>query len=398
MTNRAVLAAYGKYVLANYPRVPIALVRGRGAWVWDAAGRRYLDMVPGIGAGFLGHCHPAVVRAVRAQAGRLLHVQNHFPHPGQAELARRLLRLARFDGRVFFCNSGAEAAEAAIKLARRWAQVERGTKRFEIVCVRDGFHGRTLGALAATGTPAFWKGFAPMPRGFRHIPLNDMRAAVSAIGPRTCAVLVEAVQGEGGFRAASPAWLRALRLLTRREGALLIFDEVQAGCGRTGTFFAYEPSGVAPDAVTLAKPLAGGLPVGALLVRARFARALPPGSHGATFGGSPLVCAAALAALDVLAAPRTLARIRRHGALLRRGLEALRARHPALVEEVRGRGLMAGLALRVPGAGVVERCRTAGLLVNCTHRTVIRLLPPVGAGPRELRRALVILDRALEGG
>jgi predicted acetylornithine/succinylornithine family transaminase len=390
-----IITSFNRSVLGNYGRIPVAFVRGRGAYIWDADGRKYLDFFPGWGVGLAGHCPPAVVRAIKRQSDRLIFIANSYYHPLQGELASRLVRLAGFPARVFFCNSGAEANEAAFKLARRWAQVVRGQKRYEIVTVKDSFHGRTLAALTATGQPKYQVGFAPLPGGFRHIPLNDIRAAKKAIGRRTAAVLIETILGEGGIQVPSPAFLRALRSLTRKQGALLIFDEVQAGGGRTGSFFAFRQAGVVPDAVTLAKPLAGGLPMGALLLNARLASALPPGTHASSFGGGPLVCAAALAALKEASSPRTLARVTALGGLIRKGLEGIARRHPHLVKEVRGRGLMLGMELNRPGAGMVARCREMGLLLNCTHDTVIRMLPPLVITRREIAAALGIIERAL---
>jgi predicted acetylornithine/succinylornithine family transaminase len=394
-STRQVMRAYDRSVLNTYGRMPVAVVRGRGAWLWDAEGRKYLDFFPGFGVGALGHCHPAVVRAIRRQAGRLIHVPNVFFHEGQAALAAALLRLAKFRGRVFFCNSGAETTEAAIKLARRYWQVARGRNKFEIVTVANSFHGRTLGALAATGQKQYQAGFGPMPGGFRHMPLNDLAAAARVIGPRTAGVLIEPILGEGGILLPTKAYLRGLRDLTRRRGALLMFDEVQSGGGRTGSFFAFHTTGVVPDALTYAKPLAGGLPMGALLVREPFITGLTPGTHATTFGGSPLLCAAALAAVKVASAPAFLKRAARMGALLRTGLETLRDRHPSLVKDVRGEGLMLGMELTRPGAPVAARCRELGLLLNCTHTTVIRMLPPMIVSPGEIRTALAILGRVL---
>jgi len=384
------------YVLRNYTRAPVAFVRGKGAWIWDADGRRYLDFFPGHGAGALGHCHPAVVAAIRRQAGRLIHVANVYQFTGQGELARLLLNLAGFRGKAFFCNSGAEANEAAIKLARRYAQLVRRNGRFRIVSVRGSFHGRTYGALAATGQKQYHAGFNPMPGGFVHVPLNDIAAARKAVDSRTCAVLIEPVLGEGGVLVPDRAYLKVLRALTLRAGALLMFDEVQTGCGRTGTFYAFEQSGVIPDVVTLAKPLAGGLPIGAMIVREPFAAGLAPGSHASTFGGSPLVCAAGLAAVRFASAPGTLARVRRLGGILRRGLEEIRARHPGLVLGLRGLGLMQGAELSRPGDSVVKRCREKGLLINCTHSTVLRIYPPMTATERQVSLGLSILSRALD--
>ncbi len=390
-----IIRGFKKCVLGNYGRAPVAFVRGRGSWLWDAEGKRYLDMTPGLGAGALGHCNRLVVAAIRKQADRLIHVQNTYYHPTQGELARELCRLAGFDARVFFCNSGAEANEAAIKLARRraWARGEK--KRREIVSVADSFHGRTLGALAATGGPQYRKGFSPLMPGFKRIPLNDIRAARKTIGKRTAGVIIEPILGEGGIQEPSRAYLKALRGLTRRSGALLIFDEVQTGCGRTGTFFAHSGVGVKPDAVTLAKPLAGGLPIGALIVGAKHASALPPGSHASTFGGGALVCAAGLAALKQAASPKLLKNVRARGRQLRDGFLAFKRRYPKLVQDVRGRGLMAGAGLTRPGAGIAERCLKMGLLINCTHERVLRFLPALTVKAGEIALALSVLNRAL---
>lgn len=390
-----IITSFNRSVLGNYGRIPVAFVRGQGAYIWDADGRKYLDFFPGWGVGLAGHCPPAVVRAIKKQADRLIFIANSYYHPQQGELARMLVRLAGFPSRVFFCNSGAEANEAAIKLARRWAQVVRGQNRYEIVTVKDSFHGRTLATLTATGQPKYQEGFAPLPGGFKHVPLDDIKAAKQAIGRRTAAVLIETILGEGGIRVPSPAYLRALRSLTRQQGAMLIFDEVQAGGGRTGSFFAFRQTGVVPDAVTMAKPLAGGLPMGALLLNARFAPGLPPGTHASSFGGGPLVCAAALAALKDASSARTLARVRAMGKIIRAGLEKIARDYPHLVKEVRGRGLMVGMDLNRPGAGVVARCREMGLLINCTHDTVIRMLPPLVITKREIAAAMGIIGRAM---
>ncbi len=395
MKSAAVTQAFKRSVLGNYARAPLVIVRGRGSWLWDADGKKYLDFFPGFGVGALGHCHPAVVAAIRKQAGRLIHVANTVMHPWQGELAMRLLGLAKFDGRAFFCNSGAEANEAAIKLARRYHQVVRGELRSKIVCVTHGFHGRTLGALAATGTPAYHKGFAPMPGGFVHVPLNDIAAARRAVDRKTAAFLVEPIQGEAGIHLATTPYLKALRALTRARGALLMFDEVQSGCGRTGDFFAAAPSRVKPDVITMAKPLAGGLPMGAMLVQKQYAGALPPGTHATTFGGSPLVCAAGIAAVKFASAPATLARVRAMGRLLRSGLDALRLDYPDLIAGVRGRGLMQALQLSRPGKDIATECRSMRLLINCTHETVLRIMPAMVVTPAEIGLAVAILGRAL---
>lgn len=382
----------------TYLRPPMVLVRGEGARVWDAEGREYLDFVAGISVNNLGHCHPRVVEAVREQAGRLLHASNLYHSRPQAELARRLAE-ASIGGRVFFCNSGAEAVEAAIKLARRLWWRRRGRSAAEapadaprVVVFQGAFHGRTLAALAATGR--YLDGFAPLPPGFVRVPFNDLEAAEQVMDETVCAVLVEPVQGEGGVVPAQRAFLAGLRDLCDRRGALLVFDEIQTGLGRTGRLFAYQHYGVEPDVLTLAKALGGGLPLGAVVARGEAADAFRPGDHGSTFGGNPVACAAALAALDVLEEEDLPGRAAALGALLVRRLRELAARH-ALVREVRGLGLMLGMELQVAGRPLVEACRQAGLLVNCTAERVIRLLPPLIITEEDVERAVAVLDGAL---
>ena len=393
--NASVIRAYEKSVLATYRRAPVALVRGRGSWVWDADGKRYLDLFPGFGAGALGHCHPRVVAAVRTQVGRLIHVSNAYFNPLQAELAALLLRQAGFGGRAFFCNSGAEANEAAIKLARRWFQVIRKEPRSRIVSVTDSFHGRTLGALSATGQAVYRRGFAPLPGGFVRVRAGDRKAMARAVDRRTAAVIIEPILGEGGVKPHAPGYLKFVRALARKRGALLILDEVQTGCGRTGTFFAFRQLGVVPDLVTLSKPVAGGLPMGAMLVRDRYARGLEPGTHASTFGGSNLVCAAGLAAVRTATSPAVRANVRARAAQFRAGLEAIRKRHPKLVTDVRGMGLMLGVGLSRPAAGVVARCRELGVLLNAPKKKVLRMLPAMTIRPAEAKLGLSILEKAL---
>ncbi|MBX6378197.1 MAG: acetylornithine transaminase [Clostridia bacterium] len=379
--------------MGNYARSPVAIVRGRGARVWDAEGRAYLDFVAGISVHNVGHCHPRVVQAVCEQAAELCHASNLYHTGPQVELAEALCRLA-FPARVFFCQSGAEANEAAIKLARKWAWRRGEPGRYKIVSFHNGFHGRTLGALAATGTPRYQEGFGPMPEGFQQVPYNDLEAAARVIDDRTAAVLVEAVQGEGGVIPAAPGFLEGLRGLCDRAGALLILDEIQTGIGRTGQMWAYQHAGIQPDVMTLAKALGGGLPLGAVLARAEVAEALQPGDHGTTFGGNPVSCRAACAVLDVLEEEGLVERAARMGELLRGRLEDLRRRHPA-VQEVRGRGLMIGIQVALPARNVVAAAQERGLLANFTSSDVIRLLPPLVIGEKEVEEAVAILDEAL---
>lgn len=395
------------FLMNTYLRPPMVLVRGSGVRVWDADGREYLDFVAGISVNNLGHCHPRVVEAIRAQTGEIIHSSNLYHTRPQAELARRLAE-ASIGGRVFFCNSGAEAVEAAIKLARRrwWrrrgagagpggdaaARPEADIPR--VVAFHGAFHGRTLAALAATGR--YLDGFAPLPPGFFHVPFNDLDAAAAVMDETVSAVLVEPVQGEGGVVPADPAFLAGLRELCDRTGALLIFDEIQTGLGRTGRMFAYQHHGVEPDVLTLAKALGGGLPLGAVVARGEAAETFRPGDHGSTFGGNPVACAAALAALDVLAEEDLPARAAAMGEYLADRLRELAGRHP-VVRQVRGLGLMVGLELAVSGRPLVERCREAGLLANCTAERVLRFLPPLVVTRGEIDRAVAVLDGVLAG-
>jgi acetylornithine/N-succinyldiaminopimelate aminotransferase len=376
--------------LQTYARQPITLVSGRGCWVTDESGREYLDLVAGIAVVVLGHAHPAITEAVARQAATLLQVSNLYYTLPQLELAEALINRSPFD-RVFFTNSGTEANEAAIKLARRHGG-ERGAH--EIVSLVGSFHGRTLGSLAATGQPKYQAPFAPLPPGFRHVEPNDVEALDDAVTDATCAVLLEPIMGEGGIHPLTDEFLRAARVACDRVGALLILDEVQTGIGRTGTFFAFESTPVVPDAVTLAKGLAGGVPIGALLVR-EGAAAFKVGDHGTTLGGNPLSCAAALATLRVIDTDDVMANVRARGAQLAAGLERFVADGSATA--VRGRGLMLGLETAAPIAReVVAAARDRhGLLVNATGETTLRLVPPLTINANEVAIALERLSAAL---
>ena len=395
--NKEVVALTDCYVMQTYARYPIALVRGEGCRLWDADGKVYLDFVAGLAVCNLGHCHPRVVEAIRAQAGRLLHVSNLYHIPSQSLLARKIVGLS-FGDRVFFCNSGAEANEGAIKLARRYERFVRKGDRFEILTMWNSFHGRTLGALSATGQEKLQKGFEPLVPGFRYVPFNDPEALEKAVDGRTCAILMEPIQGEGGVVLPSENYLRFVRKLCDERGLLLLFDEVQVGMGRTGTLFAYEQYGVEPDVMTLAKGLAGGVPIGALVTTQEAAKGFVPGTHAATFGGNPLATAAGLAALDAILEEGILENCRQAGAYLRKGLDEVAGRHPDLIQEVRGRGLILGLELKVSGAPFVKACMESGLLINCTAERVLRFLPPLVVKREEIDEMLSILERVLSEG
>ena len=384
------------YVMRTYSRTPLLLVRGRGTTVEDVDGKRYLDFLSGISVTNLGHCHPEVVAAIAGQAAALGHTSNLYLTRPQAELARALVEVS-FPGRVFFCNSGAEATEGALKLCRKaaWrrARAAGTAEPTEVFSFSHSFHGRTYGALAVTR--GYQEGFGPMLAGFRELPWNDVEAA-SRIGPETAGVIVEPIQGEGGVRPAAPEFLRALRDACDRHGACLIFDEIQCGLGRSGRMFAFQHYGVRPDVVTLGKALGGGLPMGALIAAGPWGESLGRGDHGSTFGGNPIVAAAALAGLEVLRRDDLPGRALRLGEQLRDDLRQALGDHP-LVREVRGIGLMTGIELTSPAAGpaAVDACRQRGLLINCTAQTVLRLLPPLTVSAEELRRAVEVIAAAL---
>lgn len=392
MTNQEIIDLNQRYLFPTYGRAPMALVRGEGCRVWDADGREYLDFFSSTVVTSLGHAHPRLVRAITEQAGRILHVSNLHHSEPQAHLAERLVRNS-FADRVFLCNSGAEANEAAIKLARKYGS-DHGGGRFEIITATHSFHGRTIATITATGQEKVRHGFQPLPEGFRYTEYGEIAALESAVGPRTIAVMLEPVQGEGGIVVPPADYLRQVRDLCDRRNLLLILDEVQTGGGRTGTLFAYERFGIEPDIMTLAKGLGSGLPIGAMLAREPVASSFGPGTHGSTFGGNALCCAGANAVLDALFDDGVLDNCERQGIYLRERLEALRARHPRLVA-VRGLGLLVGAVLDGPGADVVEACREAGLIINCTAERVLRLAPPLIVGRAEIDAAVEILDRVL---
>ena len=390
MNTEETVALFDRYVIPNYTRAPMVMVRGRGSRLWDAEGRPYLDLFPGWGVNILGHCHPAVVEAVREQAGRLLHVPNNFYTEPQGVLAR-LLSEHSFGGQCFFANSGAEAVEGAIKLAR--AATPEG--RYKVVSLLDSFHGRTLAAMTATGQPRYHRGFEPLPPGFAYVALNDVAALREAVDGETAAVLVEPIQGEGGVNPADPEFLQAAREVTAECGALLIVDEVTTGMGRTGEFFAYQHYGVEPDVMTLAKGLGGGLAIGAIVARAEVASALRPGMHASTFGGNPLACAAAAATVRTIEAEGLMERARTLGDYLMDWLRSLARELGGLITDLRGRGLMIGIELDRPGADIAQECLRRGLIINCTHERVLRLYPALTVTEEELDEGLDTLADVL---
>ncbi len=382
------------HLLQNYRQQPIVLDRGLGAQVWDIEGKKYLDLLGGIATCALGHCHPEVVAAVKAQLDKLWHTSNVFYTVPQIELAKKLTAASGLD-RAFFCNSGAEANEALFKLARH-VQKDRGNpERFEIICFDNSFHGRTLATVAATGQPKYHKGFEPLPAGFLHVPYGDIAAVRKAVSPKTAGVIVEPIQGEGGVRLAPDGFLKALRSLCDELGLLLLIDEVQSGMGRTGVMFAYQHDKILPDGISLAKALGNGLPIGAMLCREELGKSLPSGSHGSTFGGNLLAATAANVAVSIISRPETLEMVRGKGEHLMRKAQAIQLRHPEKVAAVRGRGLLLGIEIKGEAAALVTRCREGGLLVNLAGERTIRFAPPFTATIAELDEGIAIFEKAL---
>ncbi len=384
LSSPATVELFKKYVIGNYNRYPVNLVRGEGSLVWDAEGNRYLDFFPGWGCNLLGHCPPHVVRAVQEQVATLIHVPNTWHMDVQGQWAK-LLSERSFGGQAFFCNSGAEANEAAIKLARL-----HGKSRYKIVTFTGGFHGRTLGALTATAQPKYHEGLGPLVAGFQYAAFGDLEAAKKLIDDETCAILVEPIQGEGGVRIPPAGFLQGLRRLCDDNGLLLIFDEVQTGCGRTGNWFAYQHFGVQPDVMTLAKALCGGIAGGAMLTKPEIAPSLRPGMHAATFGGNPIAARAGIATIEAIEQDGLLESAKELGELFRRRFTALQAECD-VIREVRVAGVMIGLELAMDGAGVVKECLSRKLLVNCTHGTVIRLLPAMNLTEEQAEQGCDIL-------
>ncbi len=379
-----------KTVAGTYGRYPLVAARGEGCRLIDTDGRSYLDFLAGVAVNNLGHCHPAIVAAIREQAGRLIHCSNFYHIPQQIELSR-LLCDASFGDRVFFCNSGAEANEAAIKLARKYSTEKYGPQRFEIIAATASFHGRTLATVSATGQAKIQAGFSPLLPGFTHVPFGDIDALKQRMNSATCAVILEPIQGEGGIHVPPAGYLAAVRALCSERDVVLIFDEIQTGMGRTGTLFAYEQEGMEPDVMTLAKALAGGVPIGAMVARAPFSDVLGPGTHGSTFGGNPLAAAAGVAAFKELNSSQLLDHCNTMGDDLRTQLQSLMSRHH-IIRQVRGRGLMIGLELAVEGGPLVTKALEQGLLINCTAGNVLRFVPPLIVSRDEIDDMIAILD------
>jgi acetylornithine/N-succinyldiaminopimelate aminotransferase len=385
-----------RHLMTFTRRFPLALVRGEGMRVWDSDGKEYLDFTGGIAVNALGHSHPRVVGTIREQATTLLHVSNYFHIPQQVHLAK-LLCDHSFADRVFFSNSGAEANEAAIKLARKWAKEHGASDRGDIITMRGGFHGRTLATVTATAQEKYHHGFEPLPGGFKYVPYNDLRAVERAIDSRTAAILVEPVQGEGGVIIPDDGYLPGLRKIADAAGVLLMLDEIQTGMGRTGALWCYEHSGVTPDVMTVAKALANGIPIGATLATEEVASAFSPGTHGSTFGGNPFATAVGLTVLTTLLEERLPERAARMGRLLCERLETVRARHPKAVKEIRAKGLLVGMDLVAPVGEVVTACRERGLLALTAGDNTLRFAPALVLAEADVDKACGIVDRALGG-
>ena len=384
----------GSHLYDTFARAPLAFARGEGAWIETTDGRRLLDFSGGVAVNVLGHAHPALVAALTEQAGKLWHVSNLFRIPEQEALADKLCR-ATFADRVFFCNSGAEAVECAIKTARRHHFVAGAPQRVDIVTFAGAFHGRTLATLAATGNPKYLEGFGPPVGGFVQVPLGDLKAVAAAVGPTTAAIMIEPIQGEGGVRRVDTRFLKELRTLADKHGLLLIFDEVQTGVGRTGTLFAYQWSGVAPDIMAVAKGIGGGFPLGACLATEAAAKGMTVGTHGSTFGGNPLAMAVGAAVIDIVGAPAFLEHVRAMGLYIKQRLASVVDSYPQVVDEVRGEGLLVGVRCVVPAVDVVAAMREHGLLAAAAGDNVVRLLPPLNVGEIEIDAAIERLGAAL---
>ncbi len=392
MTSQESIAQFDQYVIGNYRRYPVCLVRGEGSYVWDAEGTRYLDFFPGWGCDLLGHCPPRVVKAVQEQVASLIHIPNTWYVQAQGQLAQALVERSGIAyGQCFFCNSGTEANEAVIKIARLAGHAKG---RYKIITMLNSFHGRTMGSLSATGQPKYHKGVGPLLAGFDYAPFGDLSAVAKLIGDETCAIMLEPIQGEGGINLPPEGYLQGLRKLADQHGLMLIFDEVQTGMGRTGTWFAFQQFGVVPDAITLAKALAAGVACGGLLARKPFAEKLVPGTHAATFGGNPLACRAALAAIETIEADKLLPRATHIADTFRKRFEALRTRCP-LIQDIRILGTMIGLELSIDGTPIVDGCLKRKLLINCTHGNVLRLLPALNLTDEQLKSGCDILEEVL---
>jgi acetylornithine/N-succinyldiaminopimelate aminotransferase len=390
MKKNQVLEEYSEHILSTYSRTPGIFVKGKGSYLTDIHGKKYLDFFPGWGVNNVGHCHPKVMAAVRDQISKLIFIPNNFYHPNQAKLAKEIIRHS-FKGKVFFCNSGAEATEAAIKFARAYGKSER----FEIISMEKSFHGRTLGALAATGQSKYQEGFAPLPTGFICIPFNNLNAFKAAITPKTIAVIFELVQGEGGINIADKDYVQSIRKICDEKNILMILDEVQTGMGRTGVMFGFKHYGIEPDLMILAKALGGGLPIGALVAQEKIADTFKPGMHASTFGGSPLICKASLGAFKAISSDNMLKNTRLMSPYLMNELLKLKEKY-SLIKDVRGIGLMIGIELNKEGKMIFDECFAHSLIINCTQGNVLRIMPALNVTRKDINKSIHILNKVFE--
>ncbi len=395
MNDNEIKALADENIMQTYKRFPIVLVKGQGQKVWDINGKEYLDFVAGIAVCNLGHSHPGVIAALKMQLDQLTHVSNLYYTEPQAQLAK-LLVANSFADKVFFCNSGAEANEAAIKLARKYAHENLGDDKFELITMKDSFHGRTMATITATGQEKFQFGFTPLLEGFTYVPFSDLNALKKAINKKTCGVMVEPIQGEGGVNIPDDKYLQGVRSICDQHNILLIIDEVQTGIGRTGKMFAYEHAGIEPDIMTLAKALGNGFPVGAMLAKEKIAQSFTAGNHGSTFGGNPLAMSAALATLQIMLEENILENTRKVGEYFLAQLKKLKDKHK-VIKEVRGKGLMLAASLEVEAADIVQKCMQKGMLINSAGAKTLRFVPPLIINNKDVDQAISILDEVMEG-
>ncbi len=386
-----VLAYYKEYVMPTYFQTPLILVKGKGIKVYDINEKEYLDFFPGWAVSGIGHCHKKVVDAIRKQSKKLLHVSNNYMSVPQALLAKKIIEHS-FEGKVFFANSGAEANEGAVKLARKYGN-QKG--KFEIITMLNSFHGRTLAMITATGQEKVKIGFEPLPEGFKYVPFNDFEALKASVTDKTAAIMMEPIQGEGGINIPSLEYLQNVRNLCDEKDILLIFDEVQTGMGRTGKMFGFQNFNVKPDVMTLAKALGGGVPIGAFVAKKEFADILGPGTHATTFGGSPIVSAASLGVFEAIEKGKLLKNAEKMGKYLVAKLENLKKRY-SIIKEVRGIGLMIGVELNIEGDIIYKECLEKGLLINCTQKKILRIMPPMTVKKGDINKAITILNEVLK--
>jgi acetylornithine/N-succinyldiaminopimelate aminotransferase len=389
MTTQETIELYSKYVIANYKRLPRVIVKGEGCYLYDAEGNKILDMFPGWAVSGIGHCHPKVVEAIRKQAGELLHIDNTFYSEQQGELAK-LISERGFGGKCFFCNSGAEANEGALKLAR----LATAEGKYKFITAEGSFHGRTFATVTATAQPKYHEGFLPLLPGFVYVPYSDISALEKAFTDEVCAVMIEPIQGEGGINVATKEYVEAIRQLCDEKGAVMIFDEVQTGMGRTGKWFAYQHYDIEPDIITLAKALGGGVAIGAMMAKEELAAKLVPGKHASTFGGNCIACAAGIAVVEAIEEDNLIENAVKMGEYAKLKLEKLGEKYD-IIKEVRGIGLMIGVQLSSPGAEIVDKCLARGLRINCTNNTVLRFMPAMIVTKEQIDEAINILDSVM---